>query len=88
MPAIEQALTHQKPEIAIKLLEEARGMQRWSLPVGMAIGFGWVEVSGFEGVRGFWIGLIAGLGVAAVVLTTRFRWLSHRPDRVAQFATR
>ena len=31
---------------------------------------------------------IAGLGVAAVVLTARFRWLSHRPDRVAQFATR
>jgi MATE family multidrug resistance protein len=58
------------------------------LPVGVAIGFGWIEVAGFEGVRGFWIGLIAGLGVAAVVLTTRFRWLSHRPDHVAQFATR
>ena len=58
------------------------------LPVGMAIGFGWIEVSGYEGVRGFWIGLIAGLGVAAVVLSIRFRWLSRRPDRVALFATR
>lgn len=58
------------------------------LPVGMSIGFGWIEVSGFEGVRGFWVGLIAGLGVAAVVLTTRFRWLSRRPDQVAQFALR
>ncbi len=58
------------------------------LPVGMSIGFGWIEVSGFEGVRGFWIGLIAGLGVAAVVLCTRFRWLSHRPDRIALFSKR
>jgi MATE family multidrug resistance protein len=58
------------------------------LPVGMAIGFGWVAVAGFEGVRGFWIGLIAGLGVAAVVLTARFRWLSHRPDHVARYAAR
>jgi len=37
MPAIEQALTNQKPEVAVKLLEEAREMQKWSLPVGMAI---------------------------------------------------
>ncbi len=58
------------------------------LPVGVAIGFGWIDVPGFEGVRGFWIGLITGLGVAAVVLTARFRWLSVRPDRVQRFAAR
>lgn len=58
------------------------------LPVGVAIGFGWIELEGFEGVRGFWVGLIAGLTVAAVVLIARFRWLSVRPDRVARFAER
>jgi MATE family multidrug resistance protein len=58
------------------------------LPVGVAVGFGWIELPGFEGVRGFWLGLITGLGVAAVVLAARFRWLSHRPDRVARFSER
>jgi multidrug resistance protein, MATE family len=27
------------------------------LPVGVVLGFGWLEVPGFEGVRGFWVGL-------------------------------
>lgn len=58
------------------------------LPVGAALGFGWIPVEGFEGVRGFWVGLIAGLGVAAVVLCARFRWLSHRHDRIREFAGR
>lgn len=58
------------------------------LPVGAALGFGVVAVAGFDGVRGFWIGLIAGLGVAAVVLTARFRWLSHRHDRIRQLSFR
>ena len=58
------------------------------LPVGAALGFGVVAVAGFDGVRGFWIGLIAGLGVAAVVLTARFRWLSHQHDRIRQLSFR
>ena len=37
MPAIEQALTNQKTDVAIKLLEEARGLEKWSMPVGLAI---------------------------------------------------
>jgi len=58
------------------------------LPVGVALGFGLVGAGDFDGVRGFWAGLIAGLGVAAVVLTLRFRWLSARPEQVARFSER
>jgi MATE family multidrug resistance protein len=58
------------------------------LPVGVALGFGWLAVGDFEGVRGFWVGLLAGLGVAALVLIVRFRWLSHRPDRVREYSRR
>jgi MATE family multidrug resistance protein len=58
------------------------------LPVGAALGFGVVEVDGFAGVRGFWVGLLAGLGVAAVVLCARFRWLSVRHDHIQRFSAR
>lgn len=58
------------------------------LPVGMAFGFGWVTVPGFSGVRGFWVGLSAGLCVAAVVLTARFAWLSRQEHRIRQLAHR
>jgi MATE family multidrug resistance protein len=58
------------------------------LPVGAALGFGVVEVDGFSGVRGFWVGLLAGLGVAAVVLCARFRWLSVRHDHIQRFSAR
>ena len=58
------------------------------LPVGAALGFDWFGIHGFAGVRGFWVGLIAGLTVAAVVLTLRFHWLSNRPERVAMYARR
>lgn len=57
-------------------------------PVGVALGFGWVDVPRFEGVRGFWVGLFAGLTVAAVVLCVRFAWLSRRADVVAHLAHR
>lgn len=62
----------------------------WSVgfPVGVALGLGWVQIPGFEGVRGFWVGLATGLTVAAVVLVTRFAWLSRRPDAVARLAHR
>ena len=58
------------------------------LPVGMALGFGWIELPGFMGVRGFWVGLSAGLCVAAVVLVSRFAWLSQREAHVLRLATR
>lgn len=58
------------------------------LPVGMALGFGWVELPGFTGVRGFWVGLSAGLAVAAVVLVSRFAWLAGREDHVRALAGR
>jgi MATE family multidrug resistance protein len=58
------------------------------LPVGVALGFGFVDWPVFNGVRGFWVGLSAGLAVAAVVLTARFAWLSRREDRVLHMAGR
>jgi multidrug resistance protein, MATE family len=58
------------------------------LPVGVALGFGWVDIPRFRGVPGFWVGLFAGLTVAAVVLTVRFAWLSRRADVVARMAHR
>lgn len=57
-------------------------------PVGMVLGLGWVELSGFTGVRGFWVGLCAGLCVAAAVLVTRFSWLSSRDTHVVRLAAR
>jgi multidrug resistance protein, MATE family len=56
------------------------------LPVGVVLGFGWLEVPGFSGVRGFWVGLSAGLTVAAVVLVCRFAWLSRRESHVLRLA--
>ncbi|MDH3641287.1 MAG: MATE family efflux transporter [Gammaproteobacteria bacterium] len=58
------------------------------LPVGVALGFGWLGIEQFTGVRGFWVGLTAGLGVAAVFLTARFRWLSLAEERIAVLAER
>jgi MATE family multidrug resistance protein len=56
------------------------------LPVGMAIGFGWLDFPAYEGVRGFWIGLVVSLGVAAVILLARYRWLSGNHGRIMEFA--
>jgi MATE family multidrug resistance protein len=58
------------------------------LPIGMALGFGWVEVPALQGLRGFWVGFCAALLVAAVVLLGRFAWLSRRDDRILAFAQR
>ncbi|MFU8815056.1 MAG: MATE family efflux transporter [Pseudomonadales bacterium] len=65
-------------------------MAYWTvgLPVGVALGFGWVVVPGFEGVRGFWVGLTAGLAVASVVLIGRFSWLSTRAGHIRRLAHR
>ncbi|MCB1685510.1 MAG: MATE family efflux transporter [Pseudomonadales bacterium] len=58
------------------------------LPVGVLVGFGWVGPEEFEGVRGFWVGLLAGLIVAAVVLLVRYRWLSVQRHRILEFSAR
>ena len=52
------------------------------LPVGAWLGFGDL------GVYGFWVGLVVGLGVAAISLLLRFRWLVGNPARVTQLAVR
>jgi len=56
------------------------------LPVGVVLGFGCLEIPGLTGVRGFWVGLSAGLSVAAVVLVSRFAWLSRREAHVMRLA--
>ncbi len=61
------------------------------LPVGLSLGFGWFEVqafAAFEGVRGFWVGLLVGLGVAAVILLLRYNWLSRQDAHILQFSAR
>ena len=55
------------------------------LPVGAALGFGLGEVPAL-GVTGFWIGLVAGLSVAAVMLIWRVWRLSGNVARVRRLA--
>jgi MATE family multidrug resistance protein len=47
--------------------------------VGMPVG-GWLAFRAGMGARGMWIGLVAGLSVAAVMLFTRF-WRTARSER-------
>lgn len=58
------------------------------LPIGVAFGFGWVDVPALGGLRGFWVGFCAALLFAAVVLVCRFVWLARRDDRILAFAAR
>ena len=58
------------------------------LPVGVLFGFGVIGPAALEGVRGFWMGLLAGLIVAAVVLVIRFRWLSTRHAQILELSGR
>jgi multidrug resistance protein, MATE family len=58
------------------------------LPIGVAFGFGWVDVPALQGLRGFWVGFCVALLVAAVVLLSRFAWLSRRDDRILAFTHR
>ena len=55
------------------------------LPVGAALGFGIGGVAAL-GVTGFWIGLVVGLSVAALMLITRLTRLSRNEARVQRFA--
>jgi MATE family multidrug resistance protein len=48
------------------------------MPLGAALGLGVPGVVGAEGPRGMWVGLIAGLAVAAVLLCARFVASSRR----------
>jgi MATE family multidrug resistance protein len=56
------------------------------LPVGVVLGFGFFGLEAFIGVAGFWVGLSAGLMVAAIFLTARLRWLSNAEHRIVQLA--
>jgi MATE family multidrug resistance protein len=56
-------------------------------PVSVILGFGLFGLP-VLGVHGFWWGLSVGLAVAAILLLLRFRWLSHRDERVLQLARR
>ena len=56
-------------------------------PISVVLGFGLFE-SIDMGVYGYWIGLIVGLSVAAVVLVYRFARLSKDPARIAALAQR
>ena len=51
--------------------------------VGMAIG-AWLGLGLGHGPRGMWIGLIAGLVVAALLMAARFLRTSGRLPRTAQ----
>ena len=55
------------------------------LPVGAALGFGLGGVTAL-GVTGFWVGLVAGLSVAAVMLIWRVWRLSGNVARVRRLA--
>lgn len=63
------------------------GFAYWivGFPMGVVFGFGLLGAPQL-GVHGFWLGLTVGLGVAAIALLSRFRWLSIRPNRIAQLA--
>ncbi|MEM7216754.1 MAG: MATE family efflux transporter [Pseudomonadota bacterium] len=56
-----------------------------AMPLGRGLGFGELGMPEL-GLDGFWIALIVGLGVAAVVLSLRFFWLSARPERIERLA--
>jgi MATE family multidrug resistance protein len=58
------------------------------LPVGVAFGFGWIDVPALTGLRGFWVGFCAALVVVAVVLLARFAWLARRDERIMAFSSR
>jgi MATE family multidrug resistance protein len=52
--------------------------------VGMPVGW-WLAFRGAYGARGMWMGLIAGLSMAALLLTTRF-WRLARSTQASASA--
>jgi len=57
-----------------------------ALPIGAMLGFGIGTPT--LGVSGFWLGLIFGLVLVALILGGRFLWLSARDDRILSYAAR
>jgi multidrug resistance protein, MATE family len=53
--------------------------------VGMPVAW-WLGFPAGLGARGVWLGLVAGLAVAAVLLFARFVRLTRSPRRVAAIA--
>ena len=58
-----------------------------AVPLGYALGFGKFGLPSM-GPHGFWAALTLGLAIAALVLFSRFQWLSRQPEKIAQFAFR
>ena len=56
-----------------------------ALPIGAGLGFGKFGLPDL-GVNGFWIGMTVGLGIAAVVLASRYKWLSSKDGRIMELA--
>lgn len=54
------------------------------LPVQCVLGFGWLGDP--MGVYGFWIGLAAGVGTAAILLSTRLWMTSKNQERITAFS--
>lgn len=61
-----------------------------AFPLCLVLGYRGIDLPGVSvgalGVYGFWGGLTAGLGLVAVLVTLRLRWLARRPDRVVTLA--
>lgn len=58
-----------------------------ALPVGVSFGFGLFGAPDM-GVYGFWMALVVGLSLAAVVLVRRFNMLSRNPGLIVSMAQR
>lgn len=56
-----------------------------ALPLGAALCFGWLGTEPF-GVRGYWIGMTAGLGIVAACIGMRLLSTSRNADRIRQLA--
>jgi MATE family multidrug resistance protein len=57
-----------------------------ALPLGAVLCFGWLGVPAL-GVRGYWIGLTAGLAIVATCVGWRLVSTSRNPERISAFAT-
>ncbi len=65
------------------------GLSYWGLgfPVALTFGFGAFGAPNF-GVHGFWVGITAGLALAAAALIARFQWLSRNHGRITALSRR
>ena len=59
------------------------------LPLGLLLGYGWMgQLTGLEamGIKGFWIGLITGLGLVALCVVPRIWWVSGNAPFIRRLA--